>query len=130
MNPQRLRQRFAPTGRASIRLNTRQRDLFARSAKTPQNVAHALRNAPVRDGKLSLRVTRPELETLILVAAGAGAANREEERELASLVRYLEGIEDRFETEEDAESPLPSESEAGSESELGFGTGADPEAKS
>lgn len=96
MNPERLRPRFAPTGRASIRINPRQRDLFVRAAETPRNLAYALRNAPVREGKLSVRVTRPELDALIAVAAGAAAETRTEERELASLVRYLEGVGDRF----------------------------------
>lgn len=96
MNPERLVSRVAPTGRVSIRLGTAQRDLFARSADTPRNLACTLRNAPVRDGKLSVRVTRPELASLIAIAARAPAEGKREERELATLVRYLEGIEDRF----------------------------------
>lgn len=104
MNPERLQARVAPTGRLGVRLNTLQRDLFVRSAETPRDLVYALRNAPVRDGKLSVRVRRAELDALISAAAAAPAATRREERELAALVRYLEGMADRFlEPPEDGE---------------------------
>lgn len=96
MNPTRLRPRVASNGRISVRLNTAQRDLCVRAADTPRDLAYALRNAPVRDGKLSVRVRRAELDALIAAATGAPAAGRREERELAAFVRYLESLEERF----------------------------------
>lgn len=113
MNPTRLRPRVAATGRIAIRLNTVQRDLFTRSPKISRELVFALRNAPVRDGKLSVRVRLGELESLITAAASAPAPGRREERELATLVRYLEGLEDRFEISseetEDARDAEPGE---------------------
>lgn len=97
MNPTRLRPRVALNGRISVRLNPEQRDLCARAAETPRDLAYALRNAPVREGKLSVRVGRAELDALIAAVAGAPAEGRREERELAVFVRYLEGLADRFE---------------------------------
>lgn len=116
MNPERLRPRFAPTGRATIRINPRQRDLFAHAAGTPRNLVHALRHAPVREGRLSVRVTRAELEALIAAAAGAAAEDRREERELAGLVRYLEEVEDRFLEPEASEDAAPGAEEPESRS--------------
>jgi hypothetical protein len=97
MNPERLLRRVAPTGKVTVRLDTSQRDLFVRSAETPRDLAHALRKAPVRDGKLSVRVRRSELAALIAVAARAPVEGKREEREVASLLRYLESWEERFE---------------------------------
>jgi hypothetical protein len=109
MNPERLLRRVAPTGKVTVRLDTSQRDLFVRSAETPRDLAHALRKAPVRDGKLSVRVRRSELAALIAVAARAPVEGKREEREVASLLRYLESWEERF--EDPAEEPESEEQE-------------------
>jgi hypothetical protein len=76
------------------------------SGETPRELGYALHRAPVRAGKLRVRVTRAALETLISVAAKSGARDCEEERALGTLVRYLEGLEDRFDPGDDgAEAP-------------------------
>lgn len=92
---------MAPNGRVAVRLTTAQRDMFIRSPEVPKDLGHLLHRAPVRAGKLSIRVTREALDALIAAAARHGANGREEERALATLVRYLEGLEDRFEEPED-----------------------------
>lgn len=102
----RQRPRIAPNGRVPVRLTTAQRDLFIKAGETPRELGYALHRAPVRSGKLRVRVTRAALEALISVAAKSGARDREEERALGTLVRYLEGLEDRFEPGDDgAEAP-------------------------
>ena len=92
----RQRPLLAPTERITVRLKTDQRDRFIQATGTPKNLAHELHRAPVRAGKLSLRVTRESLEALIAVAAQSPAADRREDRALATLLRYLESLEDRF----------------------------------
>lgn len=93
----RQRPRIPPTGRITVRLTTAQRDLFIQSADTPAPLGHALHRAPVREGKLSIRVTRESLEALIRVAATASTrGDRRSERALAALLKYLESLEDRF----------------------------------
>ena len=92
----RQRPRIAPNGRVSIRLSTHQRDLFLGNRDVPASLAYALKNAPVRDGKLGLRVTRHELDTLILAAAKITPRNKDHERELNTFLTYLEKHEDRF----------------------------------
>ncbi|MET0263354.1 MAG: hypothetical protein ABW223_10685 [Rariglobus sp.] len=84
-----------------MRLTTAQRDLFIKAAEIPRDLGYALHRAPVKAGKLRVSVTRAALEALISVAAKTGAHDREDERALAALVRYLEGLEDRFEEEDD-----------------------------
>jgi hypothetical protein len=86
----------AANGRVSVRLSPAQRDLFTRSSRLARDLSHALRQAPVREGKLSVRVRRTELESMIAAAADASPEDRREQRELASLLRYLEDLEDRF----------------------------------
>lgn len=99
----RQRPRIAANGRIAVRLTTRQRDLFTHDADIPRPLSFALRQAPVRAGKLSVRITREGLDALIAVAAKAPANNRDEEKDLAVLVRYLEGLEDRFSEPEELE---------------------------
>jgi hypothetical protein len=88
--------RIARTGRVAIWLNPAQRDLFIQSPDTPKDLGHALHHAPVRKGKLTLRVTRESLDALIAVAAGFRPQSRGEDRALTTLLRYLESVEDRF----------------------------------
>jgi hypothetical protein len=95
--------RIAPTGRITIWLNPAQRDLFIQSPDTPKDLSHALHHAPVRSGKLTVRVTREALDALIAVAANFSAQSRGEERAITTLLRYLETLEDRF-AEEEADS--------------------------
>lgn len=92
----RQRPRIAANGRIAVRLTTAQRDLFVRDADVPRPLSHELHRAPVKAGKLSVRVTRESLDALIAAAAKMPAGNRDDERSLATLVRYLEGLEDRF----------------------------------
>jgi uncharacterized protein (DUF1778 family) len=99
----RQRPRIAATGRVSVRLNTRQRDLFLDRRDVPAALAFALKNAAVRDGKLSLRVTRDELDRLIAAAASVTPENKSETRELNAFLSYLENLEDRFEEPADEE---------------------------
>lgn len=97
----RQRPRIAPNGRVPVRLTTAQRDLFIQAGEIPRELGYALHRAPVKAGKLRASVTRAALETLISVAAKSGSRDREEERALAALVRYLEGLEDRFEGDDE-----------------------------
>ncbi len=92
----RQRPRIPPTGRVTIRLTPAQRDVLTAQANLPQRLGHALHRAPVRRGELSLRVTRSELDAIIVAAAGAAVPDRAAERALATFLRYLESMEDRF----------------------------------
>jgi hypothetical protein len=96
----RQRPRIAANGRTTIRLSTWQRDLFLGNRDVPAALAFALKHAPVRDGKLGARVSRQELDALILAAAKVTPPNKARERELNALLGYLEDIEDRFEDPE------------------------------
>ena len=95
---------IAPNGRIALWLNPAQRDFFIASPETPKDIGHALHRAPVRNGKLTLRVTRESLDALIRAAAAFSAQSKGEERALATLLRYLESLEDRFEDEADEDS--------------------------
>ena len=97
MPHQRRRPRIPANGRVTLWLNTAQRDVFVHSRETPQALGHALHRAPVKKGKLTLRVTRESLDALILAAANATPKNASEERAFNTLIRYLESLEDRFE---------------------------------
>lgn len=57
----------------------------------------------MRDGKLSTRVTREELDRLIAAAAAVAPRNKAELRELHVFLRYLENLEERFEEPPDEE---------------------------
>jgi hypothetical protein len=59
----------------------------------------------VRKGKLALRVSQPELDALIATAASVPAIDPASDRALTALLRYLEGIEDRFEDVTDEKVP-------------------------
>lgn len=96
--------RIPSTGRIAVRLNTAQRDLFVHDPAVPKNLGHALHRAPVREGKLALRLSREELEALITAAAKAPAPDRQAERSMSALLKYLESLLDRF-----AEPPETSE---------------------
>lgn len=97
----RQRSRIAPTGRVTIRLTPAQRDFFLEAGATPKDLGHALHRATVREGKLTLRVTRESLDALIAVAARTRVPDRRLERELLTLLRYLESMEDRFAESDD-----------------------------
>lgn len=101
----RQRPRVPAGGRASIHLSPEQRDWLIHSVDTPRDLGHALHRAPVRQGKLSLRVTREELDALIRAAAAIAATDKQMERTVAALLRYLESVEDRFEDENASEEP-------------------------
>jgi hypothetical protein len=99
----RRRHRLSASGRVTIRLTTAQRDVFIESSKLPASLGHLLHRAPVRDGKLNVRVTRGELDALITAAAICQPKDRREEKNLGTLLRYLERLEDRFEEPEESE---------------------------
>ena len=101
MPHQRRLPRIPATGRVTLWLNPAQRDLFVHSPETPRALSHALHHAPVQKGKLTLRVTRDLLDALIAAAAKFAPQSRDEERALATLLRYLESLEDRFADEVD-----------------------------
>jgi hypothetical protein len=100
---QRQLPRIPATGKVAVRLTPPQRDLLLNSSRTPRGVGHLLHRAPVRKGKLEVRVGRESLDTLILVAAAAiptapaSRAERETARAVDTFVRYLENLSDRFE---------------------------------
>jgi hypothetical protein len=96
----RRRPRISATGRVSVRLSTRQRDLFLGSRDVPASLVFALKHAPVRDGKLSLRITRSELDHLIATVAKIAPRDKAHERDLNTFLDYLDGLEDRFEETE------------------------------
>ncbi len=62
----------------------------------PSALSHALHRAPVREGKLAVRMDRTELDVAIGALARVPAENRDVERELDALLRYLETLADRF----------------------------------
>ena len=93
--------------------------MFIHATKIPKDLAHALHRAPVRAGKLSIRATQASLAALIAAAAAHPSRNREEERALETLLRYLEGLEDRFAEPEEDEAADSSDS--GSEESLAAG---------
>lgn len=93
---QRRRPRIPATGRVTLWLNPAQRDLFVHSPDTPRALSHALHHAPVQKGKLTLRVTRDALDALIAAAVKFSPQTRDEDRAVATLLRYLESLEDRF----------------------------------
>lgn len=102
----RQRPRVAATAAITIRLTPAQRDALIGSPQTPKELGHLLHRATVREGKLQVRVKRAWLDALILAAADMRAPDRRAERELDALLRYLEGMADRFEreAEDDAQS--------------------------
>jgi hypothetical protein len=81
----------------SLALTSFQRDLFLNNRDVAPDLAHALKRAPVRSGKLGVRVSSRELDTLILATAQICSPDRRVQRELDMLVRYLERMEDSFE---------------------------------
>jgi hypothetical protein len=99
--------RIPATGKIAVRLTPAQRDVLLGSSRTPRDVGHRLHRAPVRKGKLEVRVGREALDALILIAAAAiptapaSRAEREQARALDTFVRYLEDLSDRFEMPEE-----------------------------
>jgi hypothetical protein len=103
--------RIPAHGKTSIWLTPSQRDLLLRTAGLSRDLGHLLHRAPVRKGKLEVRVGREALDTMILAGAAAipalppGPAPRalvETRRVLDTFVRYLEEQADRFEEESEA----------------------------
>lgn len=110
-HPRRL-PRIPATGRVTLQFRPEQRDLFIPARETPANLSHALHRAPVRAGKLTVRVTRPELDALIQAAANHPTADARAERAVGTLLRYLETAESRFDEPADPP-PAESSSESG-----------------
>ena len=105
---QRRRSLIPATGRVALWLTPAQRDLFIFSPDTPKSLGHALHHAPVRKGKLTLRITRESLNALIDVAAKFAPQSAGEDRAIATLLRYLESLEDRFADDEGEHAPAGS----------------------
>jgi hypothetical protein len=95
--------RIPATGKVAVRLTPAQRDLLLGSSRLTRETGHLLHRAPVRKGKLEVRLGRDALDTLILAgaaaipAAPASRAERELARALDTFVGYLENLSDRFE---------------------------------
>jgi hypothetical protein len=112
----RQRQRIPATGKIGVRLTTDQRDFLLASPGLAREAAFALKRAPVKKGKLEVRMGRGSLDAMIAVAAAAipdlppGPAPRsliEMRRSLNVFVGYLENLSDRFEDEEEQENLKP-----------------------
>jgi len=96
----RRRQRIPATGRVTIKLTTAQRDQLINSPGLPLKLGHLLHRSPVKQGKLHVRVTRPELNMLILCAVDLPTPSLATKRAVDVFLGYLETQEDRFETDE------------------------------
>lgn len=93
----RQRRRIPANGRVAVKMTPAQRDLFIGPPEIPASLTFALKRAPVRDGKLSVRVTSSELDALIVTAARISSPDKLLQRRLDTLLGYLESLEDRFE---------------------------------
>lgn len=93
----RQRRRIPANGRVAVKLTPAQRDLFIGPREVPASLAVALKRAPVREGKLSVRVSSAELDALIATAARISSPDKLVQRHLDVLLGYLESLEDRFE---------------------------------
>ena len=98
--------KIAPTGRVAVRLSPAQRDQVLNSRTLPRKLGHLLHRAPVREGKLEIRVSQPELEALITSAAGVVVSEPAALRALDVFLDYLETQADRF-AERAAEAEYP-----------------------
>ncbi len=112
----RQRQRIATNGRVGVRFSVEQRDQLIRSPHTPREVAHRLHRAPVRGGKLEIRLDRAALDAVILAVAhepenDTRPAKTRDRRAQATFLRYLENLSDRFEDEDDGNADSAAESE-------------------
>lgn len=92
----RRQRRFGASERVTVRLTTAQRDVLLGARGVSPTLGHLLHRAHVTDGQLAVRLARGELDTLIAAAANVAVADRQAERGMATLLRYLESIEDRF----------------------------------
>jgi hypothetical protein len=102
----RQRQRIAANGRIGVRLNPGQRDQLLRSPLLSRQTGHLLHRAPVRKGKLEIRLDRASLDAMILAAASfpeeeSAHSKVAARRAHATFLRYLEGLADRFEEPEE-----------------------------
>ena len=97
----RQQRRIPANGKVAIRMTPAQRDLFTTSRDTPIDLGFSLRKAPVREGELSIRVNRHQLDALIGIAARSRAPDKHAEKKLETFIRYLEKNEDRFADEDD-----------------------------
>ena len=102
----RQRQRLAANERVGVRFNLEQRDRLLRSPHLPREIAHRLHRAPVKKGKLEIRLGRDSLDAVILAAANlpedaSPTAKLSARRADAIFLRYLENLADRFEEAED-----------------------------
>lgn len=88
--------RVAATGRIAARLTPTQRDAFLACPELPKDLGHALHRTPVRQGKLNVRLSRAEVDVLIAVGAKVPARDAAAERNLDTLLHYLESLADRF----------------------------------
>ncbi|MFT3783000.1 MAG: hypothetical protein QM790_13410 [Nibricoccus sp.] len=100
----RLRRRLAPSEHISLRLNPEQRDWLMHGPDLPQNLGHLLHRAAVREGKLTVRLNREELDACILCAVKIRPLDKTAERGIDALLRYLESQADRFAEPDEAAS--------------------------
>jgi hypothetical protein len=92
----RQRQKIPPAGRVPIKLTPAQRDQLIAHPSLPRGLGHFLHGAPVKEGKLRVRLTSPELDALILTAVALPAPTPAAKRALDVFLSYLETQADRF----------------------------------
>ncbi|HEX2860655.1 MAG TPA: hypothetical protein VHN79_03405 [Lacunisphaera sp.] len=83
-------------GRVTLRLTPAQRDGLLAERDLPRGLGHVLHRAPVKQGKLQVRVTRTELDALIIAATRLPVPHKAAERALNVFLSYLETQEERF----------------------------------
>jgi hypothetical protein len=99
----RQRQKIPATGRVPLKLSPAQRDQLLGTTNLPRKLGHLLHHAPVKQGKLRIRLTNAELDALILSAATIPTSDPTAKRALDTFLSYLEAQSDRFDSEEPEE---------------------------
>jgi hypothetical protein len=100
----RQRQKIPENGRITVKLTPAQRDQLIGNSSMPRRLGHLLHRAAVKQGKLHIRLTRLELDTLIDCAVVLPIPNPASKRALDIFIDYLETQADRFEPADEEES--------------------------
>lgn len=93
----RQRQKIPGNGRIAVKLTPAQRDQLIGNSTMPRGLGHLLHRAPAKQGKLHIRLTKSELDTLIDCAVVLPISNPASQRALDIFIDYLETQVDRFE---------------------------------
>ena len=102
----RQRQKIPATGRVAIKLTPAQRDQLIESATLSRGLGKLLHRAAVKQGKLYVRLTGPELDALILSAVGIPTPNLATKRAIDIFLGYLEAQADRFDSADREDPPV------------------------